>query len=87
MIYVKKQGLHVEIKKCIYQNDAVTDKQIAANLIANPVRVLSETDYFFYNPDTAVFSMSPEIWGILDRKAKTQLVRICNQKLKSYYND
>ncbi len=83
----KKQGLCVEIKKCIYQNEEVTDKQIAANLIANPVRVLSDTEYFFYNPDTAIFSMSPEIWDILDRKVKTQLVRICNQKLKTYYND
>ena len=83
----KKQGLCVEIKKCIYQNEEVTDKQIAANLIANPVRVLSDTEYFFYNPDTAIFSMSPEIWDVLDRKVKTQLVRICNQKLKTYYND
>lgn len=83
----KKQGLCVEMKRCIYQNDQVTDKQIAANLIANPIRVLAETDYFYYNSDSAIFSMSPEIWDVLDRKAKTQLVRICNQKLKIYYNE
>lgn len=42
----KTHGLPVEKKPCIYLKVDVTDKQIIANLIANPVKALTESGYF-----------------------------------------
>lgn len=81
----KAQGLCVEKKQCIYLKPDVTDKQIEANLIANPVRVLVDSGYFFFNPETQLFSISPEVWSAMDKKSKTLIVRICGQRLKAYY--
>jgi hypothetical protein len=37
--------------------------------------------------ENAAFSVSPEIWSVIDRKHKAALTRICNQKLKDYFKD
>ena len=83
----RMQGLQAEKKKCIYQRADVTDQQIAGNIVSNPVKVLAETGFFFYNEEEEAFLMSPEIWNALDRKHKAALTRICNQKLKDYFKD
>lgn len=83
----KAQGLSIEKKRCIYLRDGVTDKQIVANLLANPVKALVESGYFFYNEDSQVFSVSREIWNAIDRASKAMITRICRQKLRDYYGD
>lgn len=83
----RTNGLLVEKKKCIYQRADITDKQIEDNIISNPVRVLVESGFFFYNEAEKTFTMSPEIWTAIDRKHKWALTRICNQKLKDYFKD
>jgi hypothetical protein len=67
--------------------DGVTDKQIIANLIANPVKALIESGYFFYNEDLQVFYILPEIWSAIDISHKATLTKICQQKLKDYFAD
>ena len=81
----KARGLPIEKKRCIYLSDDVTDKQIIANLLANPVKALVESGYFFYNEDSRVFSVSPEIWNAIDRSSKAMITKICRQKLRDYY--
>lgn len=81
----RAQGICVEKKQCIYLKPDVTDNQIEANLVANPIRVLVESGYFFFNTETRLFTISPEIWSVIDKKKKTLLVRICSQRLKAYY--
>lgn len=83
----RRQGLPAEKKRCIYLRDDVTQKQIMANLVSNPVKALCESDFFFFNEQSQVLSMSPEIWSILDRGSKAMLTRICRQRLKEYYAD
>ena len=83
----RANGLQAEKKKCIYQRVDITDQQIAGNIISNPVKVLVESGFFFYNEEDEAFLMSPEIWNALDRKHKAALTRICNQKLKDYFKD
>lgn len=81
----KKRGLPAEKKKCIYLRDDFTLDQGMANLIANPVKALVASGYFFYNEETKVFSFSPEIWSGMKRGKKASLTRICKQRLKEYY--
>ena len=83
----RAKGLQAEKKKSIYQRVDITDQQIAGNIISNPVKVLVESGFFFYNEEDEVFLLSPEIWNALDRKYKVKLTRICNQKLKDYFTD
>lgn len=83
----RSKGLQAEKKKCIYQRVDITDQQIEGNIISNPVKALVESGFFFYNEKDGVFSISPEIWSVLDRKNKAALTQICNQKLKDYFND
>lgn len=81
------QGQTVEKKKCIYLKNDVTNKQIADNLLVNPIRVLVDSGFFFYSIDTQVFSMSPEIWISMDRGKKSALTKACNLRLKEYYGE
>ena len=83
----KAQGLAIEKKQCIYLRDDVTDAQIIANLLSNPVKALIESGFFFYNEDSHVFSVSPDIWSTIDISNKAAITRICRQKLKDYYKD
>ena len=77
----------IEKKQCIYLRDDVTDAQIIANLLSNPVKALIESGFFFYNEDAHVFSVSPDIWSTIDISNKAAITRICRQKLKDYYKD
>ena len=83
----RSQGLTVEKKKCVYQKTDITDQQIAANIISNPVRALVDSGYFFFNEEKKEISVSPEIWNALERKHKAAITRICNQRLKDYFNE
>ncbi len=83
----REKGLPPEKKKCIYQRSDMTDQQIEGNILSNPVKVLVESGFFFYNEKNAAFLISPEIWSVIDRKHKAALTRICNQKLKDYFKD
>lgn len=83
----KMRGLPIEKKRCIYLRDDVTDNQIVANLIANPVKALVESGYFFYDEVSHVFSISPKIWEAADSSSKSIISEICRQKLKGYYKD
>ena len=59
------QGLAIEKKQCIYLRDDVTEAQIIANLLSNPVKALIESGFFFYNEDSHIFSVSPDIWSTI----------------------
>ena len=83
----KAYGLPIEKKRCIYLRDDVTDNQIVANIIANPVKALVESGYFFYDEASHVFSVSPEIWKAADNSSKSMITEICCQRLKGYYKD
>lgn len=81
----KAQGLPIEKKRCIYLRDDVTDNQIVANLIANPVKALTESGYFFYDEASHMFSVSPKIWEAADSSGKSMIAEICRQRLTDYY--
>ena len=81
----RDRGLQVERKKCIYQYPGVTIDQIVSNLIANPVKALTESGYFEYNSENGVFSLINNIKKMMTTKSAWDLFDICNQKLTKYY--
>lgn len=72
----RKQGMIVEKKKSLYQNTDISDEQIRSNLLSNPIKVLAESDFFFFNPETQELSMSPEIWSAIGRSEKKVIGKI-----------
>lgn len=83
----KARGLPIEKKRCIYLKDGITNKQIVANLLANPVKALVGSGYFFYDEESQVFFISPDLWREIDGSAKAMMAEICHQKLRDYYSD
>ncbi len=51
----KHKDWQLRRNSCIYLRDDVTDAQIIANLLSNPVKALIESGFFFYNEDSHVF--------------------------------
>lgn len=85
--YRKSCGLKEEKKKCIYLKDNVSINQIISNLIANPVKSLVASGFFFYNEEEQIFSISPDIWSVIKCRGKTFITRICKERLEEYYSD
>ena len=83
----RSQGLPAERKRCIYLRDDISDTQIVANIINNPVKALCDSGFFFFNDQEEIFLISPEIWTVLDKSARATLTRICRQRLKDYFTD
>ena len=83
----KLRGIPAEKKPCIYLRDDFTMVQVMDNLVANPVKALVASGYFFYNEEKQQFSISPEIWCAMKRGKKASMTKICKQKLKEYYSD
>lgn len=83
----KNNGLPAEIKKCIYLKDEISDEQIKNNIITNPIRVLCDTKMFFFNSQTEMFSMNPEVYSNLSGYDRGFLKKICKQRLKEYFKD
>ena len=83
----KHQGLKAEIKQCIYLKDDVSDEQIKANIIANPIKALCKTGLFFFNENTQKFILSPEISANLTGYEKGHIKKICKRRLKEYYQE
>lgn len=82
----RTKGLPVEIKACVYMNPDATDRQIAANIISNPIKALSGTPFFCYDSAAEVFSFVPELWNALSKKDKLEVDMLCRQKLAKYYS-
>lgn len=82
----RAKGLPVEIKACIYMNPDATDRQITANIISNPIKALSGTPFFCYDPAAEVFSFVPQLWNALSKKGKLEVDMLCRQKLTKYYS-
>lgn len=83
----KKQGMAIEKRQCIYLRDDVTDKEIISNLISNPVKALLKSGFFSYDEDAQTFSILPEIWEKMDVFSKSEIKRICIQRLSEYYSN
>lgn len=83
----KAQNLPAEKKPCIYLRDDITDNAIISNLIANPVAALVGSGYFSYDKSAQMLSVSPEIWRMADAAAKAEIIEICHQRLRDYYEE
>ncbi len=82
----REKGLPVELKKCIYQNPAVTLEAIAINLISNPVKALVGSGFFEYTSDIRLFSLRSDLKQKLTEKNTADILDICRRRLEQYYS-
>ena len=83
----RKQGQIVEKKKSIYLNANVTDEEVRQNLIANPIKAITESGFFFFNQENQELIFSPELWPSIGRSEKIRIRKICSQRLAKYYGE
>ena len=83
----REQNLTVEKKKSIYLNVNVTDEEIRRNLITNPIKAITDSGFFIFNPDKQELIFLPELWLFIGDREKEQIRKICNQRLAQYYSD
>lgn len=81
----KMQGRSVEKRPCIYENEDITEKQIEANIVSNPVKALCKSGFFGYDTSEKIFYVRSELWNMLTKKDKIHLFGICKQRLRDYY--
>lgn len=79
-------GLKIEKGNCIYQDSSVDLNSIAGNIIANPVKALVLSRYFFFDPNAMKFGIVAELWKWLSEQDKMMLKAICLSRLNNYYS-
>lgn len=86
-LYRIEHGKLAEKKQSIYLNPDITNDQIRKNLISNPIKALTESEYFFFNCETEELFFSPEIWPLIGRSEKIRINKLCSTRLDKYYGD
>lgn len=79
------QNLAAEKKKSIYMKANVTDEEIRQNLIANPVKALTNSGYFVFNQVKQELAISQGLWTSIGQSDIARIEKICGQRLEDYY--
>lgn len=82
----KEKGLPIENGNCVYSDADASDKEIENNLIRNPINALCGSGFFEYDPQSRVFSLSPQIYDGLSLDQIDDIIRICQIRLFDYFN-
>lgn len=82
----RSAGLVVEKKNSIYKNPDITDQEIVLNIIHNPVKALSASDYFVYDVVSQQFGFAEPYGDILNLEVKKNISAVCKEKLNEYYS-
>ena len=82
----RTNGLPVERRRCIYQDPSTTLGQIAANVIANPVKALVKSGFFEYTANDKLFFLHPKLKKEITEIKTAKLIDICKERLEQYYS-
>ncbi|MHC1745636.1 MAG: hypothetical protein AB9895_00625 [Negativicutes bacterium] len=82
----REKGLKIEKGNCIYQCDCISDTSIAENIISNPVKALTASEYFFFDTTSNMFGFCPDLWTTLSIEDKNRVKALCQSKLEHYYS-
>jgi len=81
----RDQSLVVEKKKSIYMKVNVTDEEIRRNLIANPIKALTDSGYFVFNHKKQELAILQGLWPSIGQSDITRIEKICIQRLEDYF--
>lgn len=78
-------GLVVEKANSIYAKGGYTDTDAERNILANPFKRFEDMQMTRHTKTLGIVEVDGAVWKNLSQEEKTEIERICDQKLTEYY--
>ena len=79
-------GLSVEKKNSIFAKGGYTDKEAERNILSNPFKRFEDMQMLRHTKTLGIVQMEETVWKHLTADEKDEIGKICDEKLKSYYD-
>ena len=75
----------VEKTNSIYAKEGTTDRQIERNILSNPFKRFEDMQMMYHTKTLGVIQVDESVWRKLTEEEKTEIKKICLEKLDTYY--
>ena len=72
-------------KNSIFAKGGYTDKEAERNILANPFKRFEDMQMLRHTKTLGIVQVDESVWKRLSAEEKTEIDRICGEKLESYY--
>lgn len=79
------RGLVVEKPNSLYCREDVTDKEIERNILVNPFKRFEDMQMMRHTKTLGIVEVDNSVWKRLTEEEKSEIRRICEEKLEGYY--
>lgn len=79
-------GLIVEKKRSIYAKGGYTDKQSERKILEMPFKRFEDMQMLRHTKTLGIVEVDSAVWKRLDKEEKEELERVCDKKLKEYFD-
>lgn len=81
----RKAGLIVEKANSIYAKGNYADKDVERNILSNPFKRFEDMNMMRHTKTLGMVEIDSTVWKRLSAEDKTNIIKICNDKLEKYY--
>ena len=78
-------GQKVEKANSIFAKGGYTDKEAERNILSNPFKRFEDMNRVHQTKTLGIVQVDESVWKALSAEEKVEIERICNEKLKDYY--
>lgn len=82
----REKGLKVEKGNSIYAKGEFNDKTVERNVLMNPFKRFEDMQMMRHTKTLGIVEVDSAAWKHLSDDEKAEIVQICDEKLKSYYD-
>lgn len=79
-------GMSVEKKNSIFAKGGYTDKEAERNILSNPFKRFEDMQMLRHTKTLGIVQMEETVWKHLTVDEKDEIGKICDEKLKAYYD-
>ena len=82
----RSAGLPIEKKNSIFAKGGYTDKEAERNILSNPFKRFEDMQMLRHTKTLGIVQMEETVWKYLTADEKDEIGRICDEKLKVYFD-
>ena len=82
----RQNGFVVEKKNSIFAKGGYTDKEAERNILSNPFKRFEDMNMLRHTKTLGIVEVDSTIWKNLTNEDKTEIERVCEEKLERYYS-
>ena len=79
-------GLPIEKKNSIFAKGGYTDKEAERNILSNPFKRFEDMQMLRHTKTLGIVQMEETVWKHLTADEKDEMGKICDEKLKAYFD-